>query len=169
MTLDGTQYEREQRDSARQVAALLLAAPEFNRHVDAFGSAPVVALLCGRGHRLLHVRGTVEEGDIRLEPLPDHLERATGGVTSHAEPWSEGRTVCDSPGCPATVARRGYCSQHGGPLEVIGAVRTGFTCRRRGCDWSEPLTSTRLLKLYGTAVTLGWTEMPLNFDARRRT
>ncbi|MDQ3663788.1 MAG: hypothetical protein M3353_03900 [Actinomycetota bacterium] len=66
------------------------------------------------------------------------------------------------PGCPVIVEHDGYCESHGGQdMEFIGHVRTQFTCRAPQCKWSQPVTTARLLQLYGMAIYLGHEDVTL--------
>ena len=156
MTFDGYAYERQQKERLEQAGQALRAMAAYRAAVDQDGRGPVKVLSCPRGHRLLPVRLDDHQGKIFLFPLPDHRARRSGRVTSHASPWRTGKRLCPAPGCGAIVTHDGYCDAHGGDdIEAIDPIRTDFTCRAPQCNWSEPVTTARLLQLYGMAIYLG--------------
>lgn len=135
------------------------------------GSAPVVQFTCPKGHGLRRWRLDEDgNGDLFLSPLPGEARRS-GTITEDAFPRSRPRprTVCDEPGCGTTIENGpGFCDVHGGRRAEFITTRTRFTCRRHGCNWTDELTLSRLIKLYGVAVSLGHDQISLAGQATRR-
>ncbi len=160
---DGHAYERKQGERQRQIIATLLDMPEFRKAIDHYGRGPVVILHCPRGHKLIPITADVNDSRVTLSPLPGNKARKSGAVTTYGEPWRHlSRGICQKPGCPVRINHHGYCIDHGGRLEEIGGIRTVFTCRSPKCTWSGPVTTARLLQLYGLAVRLGRHDIPLS-------
>ena len=159
---DKSDYELEQMDRFRQAAAVLRAMPAFRQRKDSWGRGPAVELQCPKLHKLLNIYVDDSVDRMTILPVAEQVARVSGAVTTVAEPWNSSRfRVCLKPGCPALIDYVGTCAQHGGDkLEVIGGVRTEFTCRQ--CKKVVgTVTTTRLLQLYGVAVHLGTMAIPI--------
>jgi len=155
---DRDAYASENRDRRRATEDALRAIDAFT--LDEYGRGPAVTLLCPKRHALLPVHVFVEPQDDHLafEVLPAHEVRESGPVARAAEPWNRAKRTCGK--CPKIIDHAGNCADHGGPVEEIGPVRTDFRCTQCGKVYG-PVTTVRLLKLYGLALHTGQPGIPI--------
>lgn len=158
---DSAKYEREQNAEQRKAEEALRAHPGFTAALDEFGRGPAVTLTCAKRHRLLAIYAYVHDR-ITLAPVGEHVARKSGSVSRRAEPWRRDSTVCQQSGCPTIIDYEGTCEVHGGKRnEVIGGIRTEFTCRQ--CKRpAGVVTTASLLKWYGLAVITGQSSVPIS-------
>ncbi len=160
---DKSGYEATQATQFRRTAEIIRAMPAFKTALDGYRRGPAVELRCPRDHKLLSI--IVDDGtDNRMQVIPvgGRTANHSGPIAEVAEPWRHRFRVCQTAGCPALIEHEGWCATHGGGvLEMIGAVRTKFTCRQ--CKKEVGIVTTdRLLQLYGLALSVGSSHVPIS-------